>query len=102
MRKLPRSAAVKLKARSPRNSGQTPETEWKRDSNWRRRTWRDGRRDGSSPSAIILDIAKEKRFNASMTTTALQQCSAAIDMGLSGEDDAAVGKVIAKELDIVL
>ncbi len=45
---------------------------------------------------IVLDIAKQNKFAAPITATALQQYVAAAGMGLGGEDDAAVAKVYAR------
>ena len=51
---------------------------------------------------IVLDIAKEAGFNAPVTKAALQQFVAAADMGLGGEDDAAVAKVYARDTGLSL
>ncbi len=45
---------------------------------------------------IVLDIARQTKFSAPMTATALQQFVAASGMGLGREDDAAVAKVYAR------
>lgn len=51
---------------------------------------------------IVMEIARSSGFNAALTQTALQQFLAAVEMGLGGEDDAAVAKVYAKEAGITL
>ena len=51
---------------------------------------------------IVLDIAKGADFNAPITTTALKQFAGAADMGLGGEDDAAVAKVYADQAGLKL
>jgi len=51
---------------------------------------------------IVLDVAKEANFSAPITTAALQQFSAAVDLGLGLEDDAAVVKVYANHAGINL
>lgn len=51
---------------------------------------------------IVLDIARNADFNAPITTAALQQFKAAADMGLGGEDDAAVAKVYARGAGLTL
>jgi len=45
---------------------------------------------------IVLDIARSAQFPAPITAAALQQYLAAAEMGLGGEDDAAVAKVYAR------
>ena len=44
---------------------------------------------------IVLDVAKDAKFNAPITKVALDQFSAAVDMGLGFEDDAAVAKAVS-------
>ncbi len=51
---------------------------------------------------IVLDIAQAADFNAPITKAALQQFLAAADMGLGGEDDAAVAKVYARDAKLNL
>lgn len=51
---------------------------------------------------IVLDIAETAGFDAPITATALQQFRAAADMGLGGEDDAAVAKVYAQKVGLRL
>jgi putative dehydrogenase len=51
---------------------------------------------------IVLDIAKDAKFAAPITTAALKQFTAAALMGLGDEDDAAVVKVYAKNSGITL
>ena len=51
---------------------------------------------------IVLDVAKDAKFNAPITKVALDQFAAAVDMGLGFEDDAAVAKVYAKSAKISL
>lgn len=51
---------------------------------------------------IVLDIAREAQFAAPITTAALQQFAAAAEMGLGGEDDAAVAKVYARNAGLKL
>ena len=51
---------------------------------------------------IVLDVAKDAKFNVPITKVALDQFSAAVDMGLGFEDDAAVAKVYAKSAKISL
>ncbi|WP_323764711.1 L-threonate dehydrogenase [Marinovum sp.] len=51
---------------------------------------------------IVLDIARSAQFSAPITEAALQQFSAAADMGLGGEDDAAVAKVYARSAGLTL
>jgi len=51
---------------------------------------------------IVLDIAASAGFNAPITTVALQQFMAAADMGLGGQDDAAVAKVYARDAGLTL
>lgn len=51
---------------------------------------------------IVLDVAKEAKFSAPITTAALQQFMSAVDLGLGLEDDAAVAKVYAKNAGLTL
>ncbi|MEM8917204.1 MAG: L-threonate dehydrogenase [Pseudomonadota bacterium] len=51
---------------------------------------------------IVLEIAKQKQFDAPITTAALEQYSAAVSMGLGTEDDAAVAKVYALNAGLTL
>ncbi len=51
---------------------------------------------------IVLDIAKSAQFSAPITTAALEQFTAAADMGLGSEDDAAVAKVYARNAQLTL
>jgi len=51
---------------------------------------------------IVLDIAKDAGFDAPITSAALAQFIAAREMGLGGEDDAAVAKVYAAQASIKL
>jgi len=51
---------------------------------------------------IVLDIAKTADFAAPVTEAALRQFTAAVDMGLGGEDDAAVAKVYARDANLSL
>lgn len=51
---------------------------------------------------IVLDIAESASFSAPITAAALQQYLAAADMGLGGEDDAAVAKVYARNAGLTL
>ena len=51
---------------------------------------------------IVLDIASAANFNAPITSAALQQFLAAAEMGLGGEDDAAVAKVYARDAKLNL
>ncbi|MEM1072816.1 MAG: L-threonate dehydrogenase [Pseudomonadota bacterium] len=51
---------------------------------------------------IVLDIAKEAKFDAPITAAALQQFVAASAQGLGGEDDAAVAKVYARNAGLCL
>lgn len=51
---------------------------------------------------IVLDIAESAKFEAPITATALQQYNAAAEMGLGGEDDAAVAKVYAQNAGLNL
>lgn len=50
----------------------------------------------------MLDIASAANFNAPITSAALQQFLAAAEMGLGGEDDAAVAKVYARDAKLNL
>jgi 3-hydroxyisobutyrate dehydrogenase-like beta-hydroxyacid dehydrogenase len=51
---------------------------------------------------IVLDIAKTAQFKAPITTAALQQFTAAAEMGHGQEDDAAVAKVYARNAGLSL
>ena len=51
---------------------------------------------------IVSDIAANAGFDAPITKTALAQFKAAADMGLGGEDDAAVAKVYAAQTGLTL
>jgi len=51
---------------------------------------------------IVLDIAQSIGFEAPITSAALQQYKVAVDMGLGGEDDAAVAKAYAKQAGVSL
>lgn len=51
---------------------------------------------------IVLDIARQSKFSAPMTASALQQFIAASGMGLGREDDAAVAKVYARNAGLTL
>ncbi len=51
---------------------------------------------------IVGDIAREARFAAPLTATALQQFVAASGMGYGREDDAAVAKVYARHVGLQL
>ncbi len=51
---------------------------------------------------IVLDIAKAAGFDAPIATAALQRFRAAAEMGLGGEDDAAVAKVYARAAGLTL
>ncbi|MEE4189504.1 MAG: L-threonate dehydrogenase [Roseobacter sp.] len=51
---------------------------------------------------IALDIARDARFSAPLTATALQQFLAASGMGYGAEDDAAVAKVYARNAGLTL
>ncbi len=51
---------------------------------------------------IVLDIAKSTGFDAPISQAAYNQFKAASDMGLGGEDDAAVAKVYAKQVGVDL
>lgn len=51
---------------------------------------------------IVLDIARDAKFSAPLTATALQQFLAAAGSGLGGEDDAAVAKVYARNAGLKL
>lgn len=52
--------------------------------------------------AIVLGSAQSLNFDAPITRTALEQYKAAAEMGLGGEDDAAVIKLYASQNDITL
>ena len=49
---------------------------------------------------IVLEIAKGAGFNAPVTEAALAQFRKAVEMGLGGEDDAAVVKVYGQRFGI--
>jgi len=51
---------------------------------------------------IVLDIAAESGFDAPISKAALGQYMQAVDMGLGGEDDAAVAKVYARAVGLKL
>lgn len=51
---------------------------------------------------IVLDIARASGFDAPITETALARFRAAAEMGLGGEDDAAVAKVYARQAGLTL
>lgn len=51
---------------------------------------------------IVLDIAKSAGFDAPISKAAFDQFKKAADMGLGGEDDAAVAKVYAKDVGLTL
>ena len=51
---------------------------------------------------IVLDIAKTTGFKAPISQAAFDQFKAASDMGLGGEDDAAVAKVYARQAGVSL
>jgi 3-hydroxyisobutyrate dehydrogenase-like beta-hydroxyacid dehydrogenase len=51
---------------------------------------------------IVLDIARGSEFEAPLTSAASQQFTAAADLGLGREDDAAVAKVYARIAKIEL
>lgn len=51
---------------------------------------------------IVSDIARQSRFTAPISATALQQFIAASGMGLGGEDDSAVAKVYAMQANLEL
>lgn len=51
---------------------------------------------------IVLDIAREARFSAPLTTAAYQQYLAAVGMGLGHEDDAALVKVYTRDTRLTL
>ncbi|MBY8975459.1 NAD(P)-dependent oxidoreductase [Rhodobacteraceae bacterium NNCM2] len=51
---------------------------------------------------IVLDVAKDAKFSAPLTATALAQFIAASGSGLGGEDDAAVAKVYARNAGLKL
>jgi 3-hydroxyisobutyrate dehydrogenase-like beta-hydroxyacid dehydrogenase len=51
---------------------------------------------------IVLDIAAQAGFPAPITEAALERFKAAADMGLGGEDDAAVAKVYARAAGLSL
>lgn len=51
---------------------------------------------------IVLDIAQDSGFEAPITKAALQQFLEAREMGLGGEDDAAVAKVYARKSGLTL
>ena len=51
---------------------------------------------------IVMEMAKEKKFSAPLTSVALEQFNEAVLLGHGSEDDAAVAKVYAKENKILL
>lgn len=51
---------------------------------------------------IVLEIAKSTGFDAPISQAAFDQFKKAADMGLGGEDDAAVAKVYAKNVGLTL
>lgn len=51
---------------------------------------------------IVLDIAESVGFDAPITEAALAQFTGAVEMGLIGEDDAAVAKVYANQAGVRL
>ena len=51
---------------------------------------------------IVLDVAKSAGFATPITAAALQQYLAAVEMGLGGEDDAAIAKVYAHNAGLEL
>jgi len=51
---------------------------------------------------IVLDIARNAGFDAPITSAALKQYLAAVDMGLGGADDSAVAKVYARDTGLTL
>ena len=51
---------------------------------------------------IVLEAAQAAGFSAPITQTALAQYGLAVEMGLGGEDDAAVAKVYAKDAGLTL
>ncbi|MEM1276368.1 MAG: L-threonate dehydrogenase [Pseudomonadota bacterium] len=51
---------------------------------------------------IVLDVAREAKFSAPLTATALAQFTAASGSGLGREDDAAVAKVYARNAGLTL
>ncbi|EBA14011.1 L-threonate dehydrogenase [Roseobacter sp. CCS2] len=51
---------------------------------------------------IVLETAKASGFHAPITETALAQYQRAVEMGLGGEDDAAVAKVYAQNVGLDL
>ncbi len=51
---------------------------------------------------IVLDIAKGAKFGAPLTAAALQQYLAASGSGLGAEDDAAIAKVYARNVNLTL
>lgn len=51
---------------------------------------------------IVLDIARQAEFAAPITEAALQQYLTAVEMGLAGQDDAAVAKVYARDAGLAL
>ncbi|MEL6478095.1 MAG: L-threonate dehydrogenase [Pseudomonadota bacterium] len=51
---------------------------------------------------IVLDVAREAKFSAPLTSSALAQFIAASGSGLGGEDDAAVAKVYARNAGLTL
>lgn len=51
---------------------------------------------------IVLDVAKTAGFEAPITEMALSRYRKAVEMGLGGEDDAAVAKVYAAQANLTL
>lgn len=51
---------------------------------------------------IVLDTAKSAGFSAPITAAALQQYMVAVGMGLGREDDAAIAKVYARNVGLIL
>ncbi|MDB9992361.1 NAD(P)-binding domain-containing protein [Amylibacter sp.] len=51
---------------------------------------------------IVLDVAKNAKFDVPIASAALKQFKTAVDMGLGLEDDAAVAKVYAKSANLSL
>jgi len=51
---------------------------------------------------IVLDIASDSGFAAPITSTALEQYTEAVGMGLGAEDDSAVAKVYARRAGLTL
>jgi putative dehydrogenase len=51
---------------------------------------------------IVLDVAKSAGFAAPITAATLQQYMVAVGMGLGAEDDAAIAKVYARNVGLIL